>query len=74
MTILKSYLVLMLSLLVGQYTLHAQDAKPAKEIVRTAMQAELAADKNDHTRWRYRDAKKDGTDTVSIVVETDHGR
>ncbi len=73
MTILKSYLVLMLSLLVGQYTLHAQDAKPAKEIVRTAMQAELAADKNDHTRWRYRVAKKDGTDTVSIVVETDHG-
>ncbi len=37
------------------------------------MQAELAADKNDHTRWRYRVAKKDGTDTVSIVVETDHG-
>src|SRR5260370_2821610 len=37
------------------------------------MQAELAADKNDHTRWRYRDAKKDGADTVGIVVETDHG-
>ena len=73
MAILKSYLVLMLSLLVGQYTLHAQDAKPAKEIVRTATQAELAADKNDHTRWRYRDAKKDGTDTVSIVVETEFG-
>src|SRR5207302_7096357 len=47
--------------------------RDAKEIVRTAMQAELAADKNDHTRWRYRDAKKDGTDTVGIVVETDHG-
>jgi hypothetical protein len=73
MAILKSYLVLMLSLPVGQYTLHAQDAKPAKEIVRTATQAELAADKNDHTRWRYRDAKKDGTDTVSIVVETEFG-
>jgi hypothetical protein len=73
MAILKSYLVLMLSLQVGQYTLHAQDAKPAKEIVRTATQAELAADKNDHTRWRYRDAKKDGTDTVSIVVETEFG-
>jgi hypothetical protein len=73
MAILRSYLVLMLSLLVGQYTLHAQDAKPAKEIVRTATQAELAADKNDHTRWRYRDAKKDGTDTVSIVVETEFG-
>src|SRR5260370_19182716 len=37
------------------------------------MQAELAADKNDHTRWRYRDAKKDGADTVGIVVETEHG-
>ncbi len=73
MTILKSYLVLMLSLLGGQCTLHAQDAKPAKEIVQTAMQAELDADKNDHTRWRYRDAKKDGTDTVSIVVETEYG-
>ncbi len=73
MTILKSYLVLMLSLLVGQYTLHAQDAKPAKEIVDTARKAELAADKTDHTRWRYRDAKKDGTDTVAIVVETDYG-
>jgi hypothetical protein len=70
---LKSYLVLMLSLLVGQHTLRAQDAKPAQEIVRTATQAELAANKNDHTRWRYRDAKKDGTDTVSIVVETEYG-
>jgi hypothetical protein len=48
-------------------------AKDAKEIVRTAMQAELSADLNDHTRWRYRDAQKDGTETVSIVVETDHG-
>ena len=45
MTILKFYLVLMLSLLVGQYTLHAQDTKPAREIVQTAMQAELDADK-----------------------------
>jgi hypothetical protein len=51
----------------------AQGTKEPKEIVRTAMQAELAADKNDRTRWLYRDAKKDGTDTVSIVVETDHG-
>jgi hypothetical protein len=73
MTILKFYLVLVLSLPVGQNTLHAQDAKPAKEIVKSAMQAELDADKNDHSRWRYRDAKKDGTDTVSIVVETAQG-
>jgi hypothetical protein len=54
-------------------SLHAQGGKDAKEIVRTAMQAELAADKNDHTPWRYRVAQKDGTDTVSIVVETGHG-
>ena len=76
MRILKSYsglLVLTVSLLAGVLPLHADGSKDAKEIVRTAMQAELQADKNDHTRWRYRDAKKDGTDTVSIVVETDHG-
>jgi hypothetical protein len=63
-------------LLAGLLPPHADAAngpKDAKEIVRAATQAELAADKNDHTRWRYRDAKKDGTDTVSIVVETDYG-
>jgi hypothetical protein len=57
----------------GLAPVRAQSARDPKEIVRTAMQAELAADKNDHTRWRYRDAKRDGTDTVSIVVETDYG-
>ena len=66
-------LLLTVFLLVGREPLRAQATKDAREIVRTAMQAELQADKNDHTRWRYRDAKKDGTDTVSIVVETDHG-
>jgi hypothetical protein len=60
-------------LLAGLVPLHAQGSKDAKEIVRAAMQAELAANKNDHTRWRYRDTKRDGTDTVSIVVETDYG-
>jgi hypothetical protein len=48
-------------------------AKDAKEIVRTAMQTELTADLNDHTRWRYRDAQRDGTETVSLVVETAQG-
>src|ERR1700730_2034292 len=60
-------------LLAGLLPLHANGTKDAKEIVRAAMQAELSADLNDHTRWRYRDAKKDGTDTVSIVVETAQG-
>ncbi len=66
-------LVLMTSLLVGVAPVRAQGIRDAKEIVRTAMQAELSADLNDHTRWRYRDSQKDGIETVSIVVETDHG-
>jgi hypothetical protein len=53
--------------------LRAQGGTDAKETVRTAMQAELAADLNDHSRWRFRDDQTDGTNTVSIVVETDHG-
>jgi hypothetical protein len=76
MKILKFFpgpLVLIASMLVGLAPGRAQTTKDPKEIVRTAMQAELAADKNDHTRWRYRDAKRDGIDTVSIVVETDYG-
>src|ERR1700677_2830015 len=60
-------------LLAGSWTVCAQSTKDAKEIIRTAMQAELSADLNDHTRWRYRDAKKDGADAVSIVVETAQG-
>jgi hypothetical protein len=60
-------------LLTGLSSLHAQGGRDAKEIVRTAMQAELSADLNDHSRWRYRDDQRDGTNTVSIVVETDHG-
>lgn len=66
-------LMLMVSLQVGLAPSRAQGTKDAREIIRTAMQAELSADLNDHTRWRYRDAKKDGTDTVSIVVETAQG-
>jgi hypothetical protein len=68
-----SGLVLTGSLLAGLLPLHAQSGKDAKEIVRSAMQTELAADLNDHSRWHYRDAQKDGVETVSIVVETDHG-
>jgi len=65
--------VLGVLLFAGLLPLHADGAKDAKEIVRAAMQAELTADLNDHTRWRYRDAQKDGTETVSIGVETAQG-
>jgi hypothetical protein len=54
-------------------SLQAQAVSDAKALVRTAMQAELAADLNDHSRWRFRDDQRDGMQTVSIVVETDHG-
>ena len=66
-------LMLTVSLQLGLTPSRAQGTKDAREIIRTAMQAELSADLNDHTRWRYRDAKKDGADAVSIVVETAQG-
>src|SRR3984957_18216110 len=65
--------VLSVFLLAGLLPLYAQAPQEPRQIVRKAMQAELSADLNDHSRWKYRDAQKDGTDTVSIVVETDHG-
>jgi hypothetical protein len=61
------------SLAVGTLPMRAQESKEPKEIVRVAMNAELDADLNDHSHWRYRDVQKDGTDTVSIVVETGRG-
>jgi hypothetical protein len=70
----SSRLIVLAGFLVAvPWTTSAQGTKDAKEIVRIAMQAELAADLNDHSHWRYRDDQKDGTDTVSIVVETGHG-
>ncbi len=57
-------------------TLHAQQQQDprAQEIVRKAVQVELAADRSDHSRWQYRDInrKPDG-ESLYQVVETDHG-
>jgi hypothetical protein len=58
---------------VGLLPLHSQEVKDAKEFVRTAVKAELAADQNDHSRWRYKDVEKSANNSVSIVVETDQG-
>jgi hypothetical protein len=56
--------------------LHAQPQQDvnAQQIVRTAVQTELAADRDDHSRWQYRDLdrKPDG-EALYQVVETDHG-
>ena len=45
----------------------------AETLIHQAVQAELDADLNDHSRWRYRDEQKELNDSVSIVVETDQG-
>ena len=46
----------------------------AQAIVRVAVQTELDADRNDHSRWRYKSSVRhpDGTSTY-VVVETDKG-
>ena len=68
-----SHLVALGVFLLGGLLPLRADGKDAREIVRTAMQAELGANLNDHSRWRYRDTQKALNDSVSIVVETDHG-
>jgi hypothetical protein len=45
----------------------------AETLIRQAVQKELDADLNDHSRWRYRDEQRELNDSVSIVVQTDQG-
>ena len=51
----------------------AAGAQPqdAKQIVQQAANAELAADRDDHSHWRYIESEMDGSKYV--VVETEHG-
>jgi len=53
--------------------LHAQ--QDAKHIVQMAANAELAANRDDNSHWRYidRHTGDDGTTNVTVVVETAHG-
>jgi hypothetical protein len=57
-------------------TLYSQQKQDpiAQQIVRKAVKVELAADRDDHSRWQYRDVnhKPDG-EFLYQVVETDHG-
>jgi hypothetical protein len=67
---------LMLCLLAGGLYRQAwasQTARPATDIVVEAVRAELAADENDHSHWRYRDEQKQQDDSISIVVQTENG-
>ncbi len=46
----------------------------AKQIVQQVVNNEIAADKADHSRWMYRDAKKTPEkSTLKLVVQTGHG-
>lgn len=62
-------LLLLSLLLVPAVSLRAQDAK---SIIQRAVDTELRADREDHSRWRYRDDER-VKQTVSIVVQTDAG-
>ena len=56
-------------------SLHAATPRPGQDaltVLKAAVQSELAADDNDHSRWRYRDEEQE-VGTVAIVVQTDFG-
>ena len=64
----------MVCLLAGLGWARPNDGSPdAKEIVKQAVAAEIAADDSDQSRWRYKDTRKDENDSVFIVVQTGHG-
>jgi hypothetical protein len=52
-----------------------QQDNHAQALVRAAVQTEIAADRNDHSRWQYRDLDRKPGEGESLyqVVETDHG-
>ncbi len=70
-----AFIIFALVLSFSTIGLDAQPQNPhAQQIVRTSVQAELAANRNDHSRWQYRDLdrKPDG-EFLYQVIETDHG-
>jgi len=50
---------------------HAAQTSDAKQIVQQAVNAELAANRDDHSHWRYIETEMDGSKYV--VVETQYG-
>lgn len=47
------------------------EAQDAKQIVRQAVQTQLAADRDDHSHWRY--VRTEDGRNKAVVVETEHG-
>src|SRR5665213_1898973 len=54
------------------FTAVSLQAQDPVQIVQTAVNTELAASRNDHTLWRYRDEQHDAN-KVSNVVQTANG-
>ena len=48
-------------------------AQTPKEIVQQAVNTEIAASRNDHSLWRYRQEEKLPVQTLSLVVQTSQG-
>jgi hypothetical protein len=68
-------LVFCIGLMVATPTAPLHAAEPVRDalsLLKVSVQAELNADENDHSRWRYRDDQQ-VLHTVSIVVQTDNG-
>jgi hypothetical protein len=57
-------------LILGSALLRAQSPK---EIVQQAVKTEIAASRDDHSLWRFRQQEKVPVETLSIVVETAKG-
>lgn len=65
--------LLSLSLIAPKSPAQQQDPH-AQQLVRVAVDTELAADHDDHSRWRYRsDVRRSEGAFLYEVVETDHG-
>jgi hypothetical protein len=71
---LAAVLFLFFSLLVPKILAQTRQDAHAQQLVRAAVEIELAADRDDHSRWQYRSTvRRAEGEFVYQVVETDHG-
>lgn len=70
-----TFIVSFLSFALFAPGIRAQPQDPhAQQLVRTAVDTEIAADRDDHSRWRYRSAvRRPEGEFLYEVVETDQG-
>ncbi len=66
--------LLLAGLLTPSLSAQTQQDPHAQQLVRSAVDIELVADRDDHTRWRYlSDVRRPEGQFLYTVVETDHG-